>query len=200
MRIFVKKMNMSLSRIFPALILPLILLFAGCEGNDIPSPPDGYSFLNYDGKNRDAPALPGNTYEGAARFPASRLIPNLGDTLEEVHFYIRDLPESCEVRIYSGEIAGAPDSLLYSADVSSQISAGSWNIHKLASPVPIEGPELWLAIRFSHTDEKRTLGCDPGPAVTNGDWLYDAGDGFWIPLSDRSQIDINWNIRGLVKN
>lgn len=154
--------------------------------------------LNYDGANQDAPSLPGNTYEAGVRFPASQMSQYAGDRLAEAHFFIQSVPQSCELRIYIRSAANTPDSLVYSANVRSALRANSWNKHTLSTPLTLTGQDLWIAIRFAHNNEQRTLGCDAGPARTNGDWLLDAADNQWIPLSQRSPININWNIRGAI--
>lgn len=191
-------MNLSLIKFFCGfLVLKLLLLTAGCseasttEPEDIPG-----ELLNYDGVNITAPVLTAGRYEGAARFPASRMSGFAGRELIQVRFYTVQRPNQCTVKIYGRLNNQNPGDLLYSAPVST--SENSWNVHNLPTPLPLTGEEIWISIELVLSSNLATLGCDPGPAVTNGDWLYDNSDSDWIPLSQRTTIDINWNIRGVV--
>ena len=188
--------------LFSVKIFLLLLLSAflfSCE-EDVVGPDLGENLvsLNHDGANQDAPSLPGNSYEAGVRFPASQMSQYAGDRLTEAHYFIQSVPQSCELRIYVRSAANTPDSLVYSANVRSALRANSWNKHTLSTPLDLSGEDLWIALSFAHANEQRTVGCDVGPARTNGDWLLDAADNQWIPLSQRSPININWNIRGAI--
>jgi len=54
-------------------------------------------------------------------------------------------------------------------------------------------------VAFTNAVSQPTVGCDPGPAVPDGDWLYSSADGQWMALSQRFRVSINWNIRGTVE-
>lgn len=155
--------------------------------------------LHYDGDNQDAPFLPANTYEAAIRFAPSRLSPLAGSSLKEVHFFLQQLPKSLELRIYTSLGGIRPDSLVYSADIPNGLQANTWNRHILTTALPIPQKDLWVAVKFEQEVDARVLGCDIGPAVTNGDWLWDSSDNQWLPLSQRSPININWNLRAAVE-
>ncbi len=173
------------------------LLSYSCKDDDTPN--DTITTLSYDGDNVTAPFLPARTFEGAARFTATQLEPYIGDELSEVEFYIQDMPTACEVRIYTSN-SGTPSNSVYIQNVTNSISANGWNRHVLSEPYIIDGQDLWVSIRFSQSNDQRTLGCDIGPAAINGDWTYDSDDQAWIPLVQRTngQININWNIRAIV--
>ncbi len=198
-----KNIQLTKKRPWPMLLaiclLGTTLTFSACKKDP---PEDQLTELNVDGPNQSAPSLPGNTYEAAVRFLASRMAAFNGDQLKEVSFYIQDLPSNCELFIYKGSGFSTPDSVLYQVDLLSQINANAWNTHVLANPITINGEEdLWLSVKFSHPEEQRTMGCDPGPTVTNGDLTWDANDGQWATLSTRTggAININWNIRGYIE-
>lgn len=174
--------------------LCLTLLFTSCKDDQ-----DGIIELRYDENNFSAPELPSATYEAGTMFPASFSGNDAGNELIAVEYFIQALPTSASLKIYTGG-TDAPDSLIYSAAILSEIDNNSWNTHNLPTAIELTGSDnIWINIEFTQNGLQRTLGCDPGPASTNGDWLYDSNDGLWIPLVDRSTIDINWNIRGQVQ-
>lgn len=180
-------------------MLVLSLSLFSCEEDPVgPVLGENLISLNLDSDNQDAPSLPANSYEAAVRFPASQMGQYAGDRLTEANFFIQTVPQSCELRIYVKSDNNAPDSLVYSANVRSALRANSWNKHTLTTPYSLTGEDVWITLSFAHTNEQRTVGCDQGPARTNGDWLLDAADNQWIPLSQRSPININWNIRGAI--
>ena len=182
-------------------LIVIFALFQACNDDEIgPSEPDidlELIVLNHDGPNVDAPQLPANTYEAAVRFTASDLGIAVGGKLQEVHYFIQAPPDELEVRIYTGG-TDTPGRLLYQQDVSRTIRASAWNQHTLPNPLTLNNDDLWIALRFRHRIDQRTLGCDPGPAVRDGDWLLDAADNSWLPLRQRAPISINWNIRAAV--
>ncbi len=156
--------------------------------------------LRYDTANIDAPLLPGASYEGAVRFPVTLVDQNAGALLTKVDFYIKNVPNSTEVKIYRGSVSGtAPDELVYSSVVTGNVSANSWNTHTLGTPLAVNGDDLWVSIAFSHAGDLQALGCDAGPAVANGDLILDPAQGFWRGLSSYTPVSINWNIRATVE-
>lgn len=158
--------------------------------------------LNLDGDNLDAPLLAGGTYEAGVRFVPGALADAEGGLIRTVQFYLTERPNTCAVRLYKGtNTDGQPDELLYNAVVSSEISAGRWNEHALSEDITVSDDDLWVVIRFSTNNAQQSLGCDPGPAVNNGDWLYSGQDDQWRTLRDRSGngVNINWNIRAVVE-
>lgn len=181
--------------IFGLIVLSFCLL--SCEEDPVgPLLGEDIISLNVDGNNQDAPSLPANSYEAGVRFPASQMSQYVGDRLVEANFFIQSVPQTCVLNVYVRSDSNTPDSLVYSANVRSALRANIWNKHLLTTPYVLTGEDLWISLTFSHTNEQRTVGCDAGPARTNGDWLLDAADNQWIPLNQRSSININWNIRG----
>ncbi|MEZ4829940.1 MAG: hypothetical protein R3C61_27210 [Bacteroidia bacterium] len=148
--------------------------------------------------NQDAPSLVAGNYEAAIRIPATDLSGLEGRKLTEIYYFIREKPSSCTVKVYKKSDSNAPAEQIYSTATTSEVKAGSWNKHILSTPVEITNDDLWISVKVGHTANTRSIGCDPGPAVENGDWLFDDSDNEWRPLSDRAAISINWNIRGVV--
>ena len=173
-------------------LLPFILLigFASCgDDND--------SEIHYDGANFSAPELIVGTHEAAAKFTASFIQSNVGRNVEAVSYYLQSIPQACEIRIYDEGTNVEPGALLYSADVTASMGPNRWNTHDLSDVVTLADKDIWVVVRLVHTASAATIGCDEGPADSNGDWLWGDIDNEWITFRDRSsqQTDINWNIR-----
>jgi hypothetical protein len=195
----------SIRTIVPLIALVLLLVPRCSSGGDDASDeildPDGSGTLelHYDAENLTAPQLAAASSEAAARFPTTQTATIGAGRLVGVRFYVTNIPASCMVKIYGAGTASSPGGLLYSADVTGSLAANGWNTHTLSSPVPIPNGDLWISVAFTNAGPQSTIGCDPGPAVPDGDWLYASTDGSWIPLSGRTAIDINWNVRGIVE-
>ena len=156
--------------------------------------------LHYDAGNLSAPSLAAGTYEAGARFTSAQIGNRVGKQLTEVQYFIWSPAEVCSVKVYGPSSASEPGAPLYAADVTNDVHARQWNTHALAQPVTLAGTDLWICLEFSNSVGQPTVGCDPGPAVQDGDWLYSSADGQWRPLSQRfSAVSINWNIRGTVE-
>ena len=190
-------------RLFFSTLIFSFLLFTSCEetpgvinGPDIQPP---FVALNYDGANNDAPLLPAATYEAAIKFPKEDINDLLGGKLVEVYYYVEDLPTSCTIKIYKRTDSGEPVEVVYSSATTGDLVERSWNKHIIKNPVDITEEDIWIAVKFSHSSQMGSIGCDIGPAVENGDWLKDSADDLWIPLTQRAGININWNIRGVVE-
>ncbi|MCB0592654.1 MAG: hypothetical protein H6557_28025 [Lewinellaceae bacterium] len=175
-----------------------LLAFSACQKNDEPPVPSGENVLNYDGPNATGPLLAAGEYEAAARFPAVETNPYEGKRLTEVTWFMGILPSSCKVRIYGPGSGDEPGQLLYSADVTDRVQVPSWNTHELRDPILIEGQELWISIAFTHPAQQQSIGCDSGPNVAGGDWLFSSNDNQWITYVQRTGESVNWNIRGIV--
>lgn len=185
--------------IFKITLLALGLHFGGCNDKSTnPDPPSALT-LHYDKEQDSSPNLSAGRYEAAARFTSTQIGNLAGRDLIEVHYYLANKPETCRVKIYGQNSANQPGSVLYSADVTSATQAHQWNVHKLAQTVKLTSADIWISIEFTHSARQATIGCDPGPAVQDGDWLYSLADGAWRPLSQRTSISINWNIRGVAQ-
>jgi hypothetical protein len=173
--------------------------FFRCTENNLAPEEESELLLQHDQDQDSSPNLPAGRYEAAARFTRAQIGARVGRTLSEIQFYIADKPATCTLKIYSEQSASAPGSLLYSADVTATTQANSWNVHQLTQAITLPRNDIWISIEFSHAAWQATIGCDPGPAVQDGDWLFAASDSQWQTLRQRTTIDINWNIRGVVK-
>ncbi|MEO1438180.1 MAG: hypothetical protein AAFV80_21745 [Bacteroidota bacterium] len=183
---------------FSLLMLGLIVFALSACKDDGAAPT---IILRHDAANLAAPSLPGGTYEASARFTTTELTDAAGGTLEAVEVYIQDLPNTASIKIYTSNGGLVPTNLVYEASIVSGLQSNAWNTHELTSDVTVDGnADLWVTVAFSHVSDQRTIGCDPGPAVVNGDWLFDSVDNQWQPLRIRTNgsIDINWNIRARV--
>lgn len=155
--------------------------------------------LHYDAGNLSAPNLAAGAYEAGARFTSTQIGSLAGQKLTEVQYFIFTPAELCSVKVYGPSSASEPGATLYAADVTNDAQARQWNAHKLAQPVTLASTDLWICVEFTNAVGQPTVGCDPGPAVQDGDWLYSSADGQWMPLSQRFPVSINWNIRGTVE-
>lgn len=182
------------------LFLMVAMLSMSCKDDEVID--DGTVTLHYDGDNDNAPALTTSTFESAARFLSSEMANYYNDELTQVEFYFDELPDNCEVIIRATGAYNRPsDTPLYaSGNIIGNIRSG-WNTHTLTTPLVLDGTDIWVGIRYSQDGNARTLGCDTGPANPNGEWLYDALDGEWLPLRTRTNgaININWNIRAVIE-
>lgn len=177
-----------------ALVAGILFLTACSGGGDSLSSGPSTFVLQYDGRQDSSPNLAGNTtYRAAARFTASQTAALAGGKLTQLQFYIQTVPDSCKVLVYGAGTASSPGALLYSATVIP--TGASWNNHDLTSDVTVPSGDFWLAVEFTDTNTQPTIGCDPGPAVADGRWLYNSGTGNWAPFA----ASVNWNIRGVVE-
>ena len=186
---------MNLRSIF---ILSLFIGVLSCSKDDDIISAD----LFYDSSNFDAPDLTEGTHEAAARFPKTFMTEFNGRTLESVEYFIQEIPNSAKLIVYGEGDAVSPGQVLYETEIITEMDANSWNTHSLSTPVDLTGEDIWLVIRVYHNSTFGSVGCDPGPANSNGDWLFSERDGEWLSLRERSNniTSINWNIRGYVSN
>ena len=179
------------------LSLSILLLAISCKKDDQET-----FELRYDGAANSAPLLQEDVYEAAARFPSTLTTPYSGMQLKEVEFFFLEKPNTCKVIIYGEGNASSPGDVLYnSGEIIGSTSSDTWNTHTLPNPILLTGEDIWISIEVSHIQSLRSVGCDEGPAKTNGDWIYSATIGQWQTLRDftSGDVDINWNIRGVVE-
>ena len=184
------------------LALALAFVSVGCNKDD-----DETFVLKHEGDNNSAPLLDGDVYVAAARFNSNITNAYSGAQMESIDFYLLDLPSTCAIIIYGEGTASTPGPVLYSStELSNEISGSSWNTHVLSSPIDILGDDLWIGVEVSHIQSIRTVGCDNGPAIANGDWIHSASNNEWETLrsftsdpNPENEVSINWNIRGNLK-
>jgi len=178
-----------------SLLFGLMLLLAAC-GEDERSIENS---LRYDGDNLTAPTLPADTYETAARFPASITNNFVGQQLTQVSYFVAETPLQTNLIIYSGGTSSAPGQVVYEATLTGTITQNAFNAHVLSTPLDITGEDLWLSIRFRLNRQVQAIGCDAGPGDVNGDWMYLESTNEWTTFNAFSGGEsINWNIRGVV--
>ncbi len=183
------------------LLLSLCLVFASCTKDDDSTDNSGPDAdLHYDGAAQDAPALDAGNYDLGARFPASAVNQYAGRQLESVAFYLLSVPNKCELLVYGEGTDSAPGGLLYTANLTTTVDGESWNTHTLDTPLDLTESDIWLCLRVEHGSRMGSLGCDLGPANNNADWLFSQAANEWITLRDftNGDVNINWNIRGIV--
>lgn len=180
-------------------LIGFFFFLAACEKNE-EEPDIIEADLHHDSVNLTAPFLDPSIYEAAARFSASETSPFVGKNLVEISFFIQNLPDACEVRVYGMGTDNTPGELLYTQDVSGSIRPNRFNRHFLNPPLPIPQEDIWLSIRFSDTERNNIIGCDAGPAQGDGDWIYDDAFEVWLSFREytNQEASINWNIRGHV--
>ena len=176
------------------LLASLTFCFASCSEDKLPEGPDDFT-LRYDSPNVTSPNLPSGQYQLAALYPAAVTTPLSGQSITEIAFFLFELPNTCEIRIYGSGTPNEPGAPIYSANILNDIRKDRWNYHTLSTPVPLDGEDIWVAIRFSHTSDQQTIGCDAGPRNINGDWSFFSADNQWQTFRARTGADVNWNIR-----
>jgi len=178
--------------------LTLTLFVFSCEKDD-----DITADLINDLGLNDAPYIVAGEYIVATRFPASEMSSHQGKSLQGFEYYLANKPTQCEVRVYSGSNGDEPGNLVYSESVTAEMDSDSWNLHAPSTAIEITGEDLWLAVRIVLNAEDQTIGCDVGPAVSNGDFIFSAADNAWTSyrnFTSPSTVSINWNIRGHLSN
>jgi len=156
------------------------------------------NMLRYDGENANSPIFPAGSHEAAARFPTFVTNDFQGKGLSSIEIFVYEIPRSFSFNIYTSGSAAGPSELLFTEEVSSQMTANSFNILTFDPPIEITG-ELWLSASWNQTSTQQVIGCDAGPANANGDWLFLSSDQEgWSSFRDRAGESVNWNIRGVV--
>jgi len=175
-------MKINLNKVLKLIIaLVLIFTFNFCDDE---TPADGFIELRYDANNFLAPILPANTYESAVMFPSNFSGNDEGNKIVSIDYYIEAKPTTAFLKIY---IAGnlQPDSLIYDENIINQISEKSFNTHTLTTPITLSGDDnIWIGIEYTQSNFIGVVGCDQGPAKTNGDWLYDSEDELFKPIQN----------------
>ena len=156
---------------------------------------DNCELLYYGQNQADAPTLEAGNYEAAVRFTPAKIGNLVGKTIKEVHYFIMEKPDSIRLKLYGPSNDTGPGAMLYSADVTDSAKSHRWNAHILTQAVTLKNEDMWLSIEFKLSGASKTVGCDPGPALPNGDWLHSTSDGEWIPFNIRTGTSINWTIR-----
>ena len=192
---------MKLQRFFPTLIFFAfaLVVFSACNEDDIiEEPTSNLEELALDGPNANAPALPAGTYEFAVQLYESDLRPFAGRNLTALRVYLRSAPATMRLKVYKGGDL-SPGTLLTTLNVGGNGGAGRFRDYLLPAPIEIDDSDvLWLAAEVELNSTTQTVGCDAGPRIEGGDWIF--SDGSWTSFFEfASGESINWNIRGLVE-
>ncbi len=149
------------------------------------------------GTNYDAIGLTAaGTFQVAAQFTAAQTAQYTGWNLIQVQVYINDVPTSAALKIYDAGTATSPGTLLYSAPFTPV--ASSWQTIDLSTPVAITGGDIWVGYEVTHPAGLYPAGCDAGPAVSGGDWIYNGGTWSQLHIIAPS-LNYNWNIAAVVE-
>jgi len=185
-----------MKKLLPFLLMSFLAVFVACDKDD---DANEELVLNYDAANANAPDLPAGNFIFGVRFPPNETEIYKDSLLTEIDFYVKNPPNNLRVQVAGPGMNEAPGEVLYESNaLTALVETESWYTHKLTEPVAITGEELWLLVSFSHTDNLRSIGCDSGPAVANGDFIFDESMGVWTKFSTQTPESVNWNIRGII--
>ncbi len=152
--------------------------------------------LHYDGENIDAVGLvEGGSFSHAARFPQVIVEPFITATLSDVKIYILDAATSSKLYVWGPGTDGSPGDVIVEQNVT--LTPNSWNTITLATPITLDGNDLWIGFNHTHDAGSFIAGIDGGPLNANGDFI-EAPDGGWERLSDYG-FTSNWNIRAILQ-
>ncbi len=163
-----------------------------------PQSTDRSTTLRYDnGVNFNSIGLTsGGTFEYAARFPATMVTPLAGQSITHVLTYIGD-PGTFNLKIYGAGTTTTPGSLLYTQSFTAITDA--WKTIDLTTPVVVGTTDIWVSIEVTHAAGVFPAGTDAGPAVVDGDWIYNGG--VWSRLSVIAPtLNYNWNLAAVVED
>jgi|GEM_PF-7094821 hypothetical protein len=138
----------------------------------------------------------GGTLTVAARFPEYMTVPVVSGVLEKVVLYIGDMPTSCVLKIWESGNSSGPGNIICSKDISSQLSANSWNEILLDTSIVVESQGFWAGFQVSHTPGAKPIGCDGSSANVNGSW-WSPSPGVWSHPPGYAAFG-NWNIRAKI--
>lgn len=169
------------------------LAFVACEDDDAPAE----DILALDGPNLTGPILEAGTHRFAVQFNPEDLDPFAGQNLESARIFIGRAPTSMRISVHAGGTS-APGVELTALSVTSFGNTQRFIDYRLPDLVPIVPDDvLWIVAEVELAEDQQSIGCDAGPAVEGGDWLW-SGDRY-IPYSERTPESVNWNIRGVIE-
>jgi hypothetical protein len=189
----------------PFLVLLAFALFtySGCEDDDGPGNTVADS-LQYDGPNATAPFNGEGFNTFAVYFPPQETQPYVGRRLDQVSFFLEDIPTSTVVIIYAeGADDRTPGAERYSIDLTTRIRNTGWYDHVITDGVvEIRADEgIWLAVEVdTPANQFQAIGCDNGANYnSNGDRFLPPTGNTWTSFNEITGTEqINWNIRGFL--
>ena len=175
-------------------MMVLAIAMSSCDDDD-----DGFQFdpavMHYDGVPANAPILPEGKVELAAQFKSDAMNFYAGKKIDAVQFFIFGTPTVSSLVIYGKGDGSSPGSVLFEQDLSGDLVADDWNVIVLDPPLTLPSDELWISLKLPDGENIQSMGCDAGPAISGGDWMWEESDGEWKTFRERSTDNINWNIR-----
>ena len=186
-----------MKRIFLFSVVITALSLAACK-DDPPSYNWDPQLMHVDGVNANAPFIPPGTVELAAQFGKDAMDFYAGKKIDAVQVFIFEVPTICDLVFYGKGDGNTPGAQIYSQTIDDALDADSWNIIELDQPLSFPTDELWISVRLEDAAGMQVVGCDSGPAIDGGDWMYQSSDNDWLTFRERSTDNINWNIRASV--
>jgi len=134
------------------------------------------------------------TYEFAAKFSPSDLLPYSGKQLEKVGFYPHEANAGFSLKVYTGQNAEVE---LINLPISNP-TANAWNDIELPFPIILDQVDyLWIGYQTVQTEVSFLAGIDGGPGVSGSGDLIRVNGNEWMTLGDNGW-SYNWSIRGLL--
>lgn len=179
-------------------LIALLIAISFAFGCDDDSDADAL-VLSLDGDNLSSPFFDANaTHEASVRFPSNLTSIHIDKSVTSVRVYINTVPNSLSINIYGAGSSTSPGSLLHTQSINTSAlrSNNSWYTFPLDEAIAITGDDLWVGASVQYDQRAGIIGCDPGPAVSGGDW-YKLGTGSYQTFrnSTGGNVSINWNIR-----
>lgn len=194
--------------------LPLYLLFSllaslsfmACEDDPIdfeppPEPPVVVDDeLRLDGENLTGPTLNQGVHRFGVRFSESELLDYDGRELTGIRVFVGARPEYLDLLVYSGGDDN-PNTANLVGEILTELPDDLRRFveYEFENPIAISAEEpLWLVAEVELDGRQQSIGCDAGPRVAGGDWLW--SNDRWEPFAERVPGEsVNWNIRGVVR-
>lgn len=171
------------------------LAFVACEDDDDLGTAE--DVLALDGPNLTGPILEAGTHRFAVQFYPEDLEGFAGRNLETARVFIGEAPESMRISVHEGGTT-APGLELTAVNVTGFGQTRQFVDYRLPDLVPIDPAEtLWIVAEVELAAAQQSIGCDAGPAIDGGDWLW-SGDRY-LTYRERTSESVNWNIRGVVE-
>lgn len=168
------------------------LTLVACEDDDAPAE----DILSLDGPNLTGPILEAGTHRFAVQFYPEDLEPFEGQNLATARIFVGQAPESMRISVHAGGTT-APGIELAALNVGNFGTTRRFIDYDIG-PVPIVADDfLWIVAEVELAQNQQSIGCDAGPAVEGGDWLWSSDR--YLPYTERTTESVNWNIRGVVE-
>lgn len=157
--------------------------------------------INYCSDNHESSLgwTDGGTMEIAARFTSDELSPYYNThSITKVDLRVGSTYNTINLKIWKGGSNSDPGTEIFSSDITTQLTAGSWNTIALATPLSLEsGNEYWVGYSAAHDSGEYPCAYDDIAEVADkGAKIYNGGA--WNNLSDYG-YDHNFMIKMVVE-